>query len=82
MKKQKSNKYAIDKIMNVKGLACPAPTVMTAKALEEMQKGSVLKIISNDRTTKKTIPELCSREHYSLIETDESNGVLYFIVKK
>lgn len=45
-------KKGIDKVLDVKGLLCPVPTVMTAKTLKEMEKGKILKIITNGMTTK------------------------------
>lgn len=58
------------------------PTVMTSKTLKEMNKGDTLQIISNDITTRQTIPSICSEEGYSLLGLTEKEGLLYFIVEK
>ena len=75
-------KRNIDKVLDVRGLLCPAPTVMTGKALREMKKGKTLRIITNDVTAKETIPSLCNQEGYHLVELKEEDGLLYFIVRK
>jgi len=75
-------KSKIDKILDVTGLLCPMPTVMTGKTLKEMKKGGTLQIISNDMTTREAIPSICSEEGYSLIEQKEKDGLIYFVVKK
>jgi tRNA 2-thiouridine synthesizing protein A len=75
-------KTTIDKVLDVKGLLCPAPTVMTGKTLKEMKKGKTLQVITNDMTTKQSIPSLCTQEGYTVIELDEKEGLLYFIVRK
>jgi tRNA 2-thiouridine synthesizing protein A len=76
------HKRVIDKILNVKGLLCPAPTVMTIKTLKEMGKGKTLQVITDDITTKQSIPLLCSEEGYRLVELKEKEGLLYFIIHK
>jgi TusA-related sulfurtransferase len=72
----------IDKILDVKGLPCPTPTAMTGKTLKDMQKGKILQVITNDMTTKETIPSLCAKEGYELIEVKEENGLLYYFVSR
>lgn len=76
------NKKNIDKILDVKGLLCPAPTVMTSKALKEMKKGKILQVITNDMSTTDSISSLCTREGYNLLETKEIDGLLYFTIRK
>ena len=75
-------KKQIDKILDVQGLPCPTPTVMTGNALRDMQKGKTLQVITNDMTTKESIPSLCAKEGYELIEVREENGLLYYFVSK
>ena len=75
-------KEKVDKVLDVKGLLCPVPTVMTSKTLKEMKKGKSLRVITNDTTTKETIPSLCSREGYKLLELKEKKGLLYFTIRR
>ena len=71
----------VDKVLDVRGLLCPMPTVMTSKTLKEMKKGKSLKVISNDITTRDSIPSLCSEEGYSIIDREEKNGLIYFVIR-
>jgi len=75
-------KKQIDKILDVQGLPCPTPTVMTGNTLRAMKKGMILQVITNDMTTKETIPSLCAKDGYELIEVREENGLLYYVVSK
>jgi tRNA 2-thiouridine synthesizing protein A len=77
-----NNKTHIDKVLDVKGLLCPVPTVMTSKTLKEMKNGNTLQIITNDMTTKESIPSLCTQEGYTIIELNEKEGLLCFIIRK
>jgi tRNA 2-thiouridine synthesizing protein A len=75
-------KNNIDKVLDVKGLLCPVPTVMTSKTLKEMKKGKILQIITNDVSTKQSIPSVCSDEGYTLLELREDDGLFYYTIKK
>ena len=75
-------KKQIDKILDVQGLPCPTPTIMTGNTLKDMQKGKTLQVITNDMTTKESIPSLCAKEGYELLEIREENGLIYYFVSK
>ncbi len=75
-------KKHIDKILDVQGLPCPTPTVMTGNTLRDMKKGMTLQVITNDMTTKESIPSLCAKEGYELFEVREENGLIYYFVSK
>lgn len=75
-------KKHIDKILDVKGLPCPTPTVMTGNTLRDMKKGLTLQVITSDMTTKQSIPSLCVQEGYELLELKEEDGLICFIVRK
>jgi len=72
----------IDKVLDVKGLICPRPMIMTMSTLKSMAKGQVLHVISNDKTTKYSIPGLCERGGFRLVEMKEEGGVINFIIQK
>ncbi|VAX26694.1 hypothetical protein MNBD_NITROSPIRAE02-766 [hydrothermal vent metagenome] len=76
-----SREIRVDKILDVKGLSCPGPTVLTMKALEGMKKGKVLQVIANDTSTRLAIPSLCMNTGYELLEFREDEGTLYFFIK-
>jgi len=75
-------KKQIDKILDVQGLPCPTPTIMTSNTLRDMKKGETLQVITNDMTSKETIPSLCAKQGYTIIKLNEKEGLLYFIVRK
>jgi tRNA 2-thiouridine synthesizing protein A len=76
------HKDKFDKILDVKGLVCPVPTVMTSQTLKEMKKGTALKVITNDMTTKDSIPSLCTDKGYNILDIKEEDGLIYFIIRK
>ncbi len=72
----------IDKLLDIKGLICPRPMIMTMSTLKSMKKDQVLHIICNDKTTKHSIPGLCERSGSKLLEMKEEDGVISFIIQK
>ena len=77
-----TRKKIIDKVLDVKGLLCPVPTVMTSQALKDLKKGNSLQVITNDVSTKDSIPAICTENGYNLVDVDEKDGLLYFIIQK
>ncbi len=72
----------INKMLDVKGLICPRPMIMTMSTLKSMEKGQILRVICNDITTKHSVPSLCERSSFSLLEMKEENGIISFIIQK
>ncbi|HDZ62792.1 MAG TPA: sulfurtransferase TusA family protein [Nitrospirae bacterium] len=72
----------IDKVLDVKGLICPRPMIMTMSTLKSMVDGQVLKVICNDVTTKHSIPGLCERSAFKLLEMKDEDGLISFVIQK
>jgi tRNA 2-thiouridine synthesizing protein A len=72
----------IDEEVDVKGLVCPRPMVTTMSALKKMEKGRTLKVTANDSSVKHSIPALCERAGYALLEQHEEGGSYIFIIRK
>ena len=72
----------IDKVLDLKGLICPRPMIMTMSALKLMGKGQVLQVICNDSTTRHSVPGLCERSAFRLLEMKDENGIISFIIQK
>ena len=77
-----SEEIKIDRVLNVNGLPCPNPSLITAKKLEDMKQGETLEVICNEKCAKVSIPTLCRQENYELVETREERGLIHFIIIK
>ncbi len=77
-----STDVKIDEVLDVLGLVCPRPMVMTMTALKKMEKGRTLKVTANDSSVKHSIPSFCERSGYTLLEQSEQNGSYIFIIRK
>jgi tRNA 2-thiouridine synthesizing protein A len=72
----------VDKTLDVRGLVCPRPKVVTERTLEKMESGQSLCVITNDISTKQSIPSLCERLGYEILAISEEVGILYFTIRK
>ncbi len=71
-----------DEVLDTKGLNCPMPVIKTKKALDGIQAGQVLEVISTDPGSKSDIPALLSRLGHELLETKENGNEITFFIKK
>ena len=71
-----------DKVLDTSGLNCPLPVLKTKKAMEGLQSGQILQVISTDPGSKADIPAFCNRTGHQLLETIEEGGKIIFFIKK
>lgn len=64
------------------GLFCRQPILIITNSLSELEKGNQLEVLCNDQTTKYTVPDLCRKKNYKLLEAEEKQGLFRFIIKK
>lgn len=77
-----ANIRKIDRVLNLGGLLCPNPSLITAKKLEDMKRGEVLEVVCSDKSVKESIPALCREGRYEVVETREEKGLIHFIIRK
>ena len=68
--------------LDCRGLSCPMPVLKTKKALDEMQEGQVLKMVSTDAGSKSDVNALIKRTGHELITVAEKNSEFTFMIKK
>ena len=71
-----------DVIIDTTGLICPMPVLRAKKAIDGLEQGQLLNVISNDAATRSDMPMLVRRLGLELLETIESSGVIEFYIKK
>ncbi len=71
-----------DAVLDTKGMNCPMPVLKTKKAIDGLQSGQVLEVISTDQGSKSDIPALLKRLGHELLETKEEGGAIEFFIKK
>jgi tRNA 2-thiouridine synthesizing protein A len=71
-----------DKELDTSGLTCPMPIIKTKKAVDEMESGQVLKMISTDPGSVPDMNAWTSKTGHTLLEHEEVGGKYIFFVKK
>lgn len=71
-----------DMTVDAKGLTCPMPVLKTKKAIDIINPGQILEVISSDIASKTDIPALLNRLGHELIEIKEADGLFSFLIKK
>jgi tRNA 2-thiouridine synthesizing protein A len=71
-----------DVVVDTKGMIYPMPVLKAKKALDGLQRGQVLGVLSDDAATRSDIPLLVERLGHVLLETIESSGGMEFYIRK
>lgn len=75
-------KARIDKTLDIKGINSPRLQELTVNTMESMYSGQVLRVITDDSSTRTTIPALCNKCGYMLVNTEEYDGALHYTIRK
>lgn len=71
-----------DEVLDCSGLACPMPIIKTKKAIDGLQTGQILKMISTDPGSESDMTAWTSRTGNELLEREVSDGIYVFFIKK
>ena len=71
-----------DVVIDTKGMICPMPVLKAKKAIDALQGGQVLGLLSDDAAARSDIPALVARLGLELLDTIESSGVIAFYIRK
>jgi tRNA 2-thiouridine synthesizing protein A len=74
--------FKINSVLDMKSLKCPKPMIKVMNTLKSMEKGQILQVICDDKTSKKSIPSLCKRGDYKLLSLGEQKEVIKFIIRR
>ena len=70
-----------DQLLDTKGLSCPLPVLKAKKALKELPKGSVLRVLATDPGAARDFPQFCEATGHKLIAHEIENGVHAFDIE-
>jgi len=72
----------IAKTLDARGLSCPMPLLKTKKALETLEKGEVLEVLTTDPGSKNDIPSFCKKKGYDLLSIeDDPGGFIRYLIR-
>ncbi len=68
--------------LDVRGLNCPLPILRTRKALNTLQSGEVLTVISSDIGSIKDLASFCKETGHELLDSKTTDKTYQFQIKK
>ncbi|GMK47396.1 sulfurtransferase TusA family protein [Paenibacillus glycanilyticus] len=71
-----------DLTVDTKGMACPMPIVKAKKALDSLQAGQVMEVLSTDKGSVNDFQAWVKQTKHELLSYEEDNGIYKFYVRK
>jgi len=71
-----------DQTLDASGLSCPMPIIKTKKAMDDLETGQVLKMISTDPGSVPDVTAFAKKTGHELLEHEENDGTFTFYIKK
>ena len=70
------------KLVDVKGLVCPMPTLHSIKTISKMAKGEILQVDGDDPGCRKMLPSWCKQAGHSYLGEHENLGYRSYFIQK
>lgn len=80
MKVEESVKF--DRELNLEGLLCPVPIVMTSETVKKMKEGEILKVVATDPGFERDVWNWSRQTKNELIKVEKENGKTIAFIKK
>ena len=77
-----SEEIKVDRVMDLKGLACPMPIVKVSKGIKEVEVGSVIEAVTTDPGSLADFPAWARTSGNEILKTEQGNGVIRFYIKR
>ncbi|MBD3920505.1 sulfurtransferase TusA family protein [Paenibacillus sp. PR3] len=72
----------VDLKVDARGLACPMPIVRAKKALDGLQPGQIMEVLSTDKGSINDFQAWIKQTNNELVEHKAEDGLFSFYVKK
>ncbi len=76
------SQHTVHKTIDATGLLCPMPSVKTALALEQMELGQILEVITDDPVSKRDLPAWAQNTGNELLEIKEEDKAIKIYLRK
>jgi len=77
-----SEKIKADKVMDLKGLACPMPVVKVSKGIKDVEIGQVIEAVTTDPGSLADFPAWAKTTGNEILKTEQKEGVIKFYIKR
>lgn len=70
------------RVLDVTGLFCPLPILLSAREMKKLQPGDLLEVLGDDPGIREDMPVWCERAGHRLLELEEAGGKIRSVVEK
>ena len=81
-KNQNTDSIVADKKLDCVGLFCPIPVFDTTEAIEDMDDGEILEVITDDPASVQDIPRWAKRRGHQLLRFEDAGDHYQFLIRK
>ncbi len=71
-----------DAELDARGLFCPEPVMMLHNMINEVQPGSVLRVLATDPSTTRDIPRFCQFLGHELVRQEEADELYIYLIRR
>ena len=71
-----------DILLDLKGLKCPLPVLKTRKAMANLEKGSLVTVLTTDPMAAIDIPHYCRENGHRLVSAETTGETGRFVLEK
>jgi tRNA 2-thiouridine synthesizing protein A len=68
--------------IDLRGLKCPLPALMTRRALRAAAPGSTLRVVADDPMAAVDVPHMCHQQNYDVVSLTREGDVTRFVLKR
>lgn len=68
--------------LDTTALRCPLPVLKARKTLAALQRGERVELLADDAMAAIDVPHFCNEAGHRLVEANEADGVLRFVIEK
>ena len=77
-----SENIKADKVMDLKGLACPMPVVKVSKGIKDVEVGQVIEAVTTDPGSLADFPAWAKTSGNEILKTEQEEGTITFYIKR
>lgn len=77
-----TTKLNVAQQLDCKGLNCPLPVLKTKKAVDAMEVGQILEMVSSDPGSIPDMAAWSRKTGHEIVESKEEDGVYWYYIRK
>ncbi len=77
-----SSSVKADETLDLQGLKCPLPALLTKRALVRSAYGRIIEVICDDPLARLDVPHMCRNENIEVLEEKREGDAVRFLLRR